>query len=73
MTGYVAVERLERPRIRFGPGERNPWGLPREAPAAEIEEIAGEPFEERLRERWDDIVVAWRQTTFFLFDPEGWR
>ena len=73
MSGYVAVERLERPRIRFGPAERNPWASAREVPAAEIEEIAGEPFEKRIRERWDDIVVTWRQTTFFLFDAEGWR
>jgi hypothetical protein len=26
-----------------------------------------------LAERWDRLCEAWRQTTFFLFDPDSWR
>jgi hypothetical protein len=73
MTGSVAVERVARPRIVFVPFDRPADAAPLEPPAAEVVELAGDPLGPDWRERWDDVVVAWRQTTFYLFDPQGWR
>lgn len=73
MAGSIAIERVAHPRITFVPLGRPMDSVPVEQPAVEIVELAGDPLGTRFRERWDDVVAAWRQTTFYLFDPQGWR
>ena len=83
MQAYATVARVGRPRMRLafaGPvAHEFNGGLV--AAALEdleaVEDLAGEPAFARLRAHWrdwrEDLAVAWRQTTFFLFDPDSWR
>ena len=73
MTGYVAVERLGRAEIRFGLVRTPPESRQFERAQVEIEDLVHDASAERLTERIDDLRALWRQTTFFLFDPQGWR
>lgn len=83
MQAYATVARIDRPRMRFAFGGRVALGFdggPPAPPLADleaVEDLAGEPAFARLRSRWcewrEDLGVAWRQTTFFLFDPDSWR
>lgn len=73
MTGYAAVRRIQRTDIRLGLAYSSPWGEPGDRPRVEIEDLVGDATLERWRERLDDLRTVWRQTTFFLFDGEGWR
>jgi hypothetical protein len=38
-----------------------------------LEELEGMSVWARLSDLRDDLATAWRQTTFFLFDPQSWR
>lgn len=83
MQAYAAVARINRPTMRLALAGRVAAGLDAgPSPVAPgdpetLEDLAGEPAFARFRSRWrdwrEDMGVAWRQTTFFLFDPESWR
>jgi hypothetical protein len=73
MDGYATFTKVGNVRLRRASGrERDAWQLetaPGDAPidpeAVPLDLLVGERIE-RMRE-------VWRQTTFFLFDAEGWR
>lgn len=83
MQAYATVARIDRPRMRLAFAGRvalgfdggPPPGAPQDLET--VEDLTGEPAFARLRSRWcewrEDLRVAWRQTTFFLFDPDSWR
>jgi hypothetical protein len=76
MPGYVAVALLESNAIRVD----RPGGTPAPAevrrdaaPAIEDLRVVRSLSSEQLRERAASIGRIWRQTTFYLFDPDSWR
>lgn len=38
-----------------------------------LEDLEGASAWVRFADLRDDLATAWRQTTFFLFDPQSWR
>ena len=70
MNGYAASARIVRAEVRSCVSH------PRHVLLAAVGALeqshasrAGTPLAERI----EDWRVLWRQTTFFLFDPESWR
>jgi hypothetical protein len=79
MTGYAVTARIRRVEIGSPGGHRSfdvgsPDPVP-DPPAADgdLEEIVGGVPWSRLLDLRDDVVTTWRQTTFYLFDPDSWR
>lgn len=73
MAGYAVSARIERPRLRTGglvaPGkDRAVVGAGRRERPVPVA-----PPRPTLAERWEDAQRVWRQTTFYLFDPDSWR
>ena len=76
MPGYVAVALLESNAIRVDRpgGTPVPASVRRDAaPAIEDLRVIRSLSSEQLRERAAAIRRIWRQTTFYLFDPDSWR
>ena len=80
MSGYATSARLQGGSTRFvAAGSKRrvaPRGSVETSPAwldGERVALAGRAFGERLTARWDELREMWSQTTFFLFDAEGWR
>ena len=76
MPGYVAVALLESNAIRVDrPGSVATPAIGRRdvAPAIEDLRVIRSLSSEQLRERATSFRRIWRQTTFYLFDPDSWR
>ena len=76
MPGYVAVALLELSAIRVDrPGGTTvPASARRDAaPAIEDVRVIRSLSSAELRERAKSLRRIWRQTTFYLFDPNSWR
>jgi hypothetical protein len=76
MPGYVAVALLESNAIRVDrpEGTSTRVAVRRDAaPAIEDLRVVRSLSSEQLRERAAAIGRIWRQTTFYLFDPDSWR
>lgn len=85
MAGYAVSARVERAAVQVGrplgvlavrddPTAAAPALLPlppEDGPVAV--DLVGRPFEVVLEERLAALRETWAQTTFFLFDAEGWR
>lgn len=73
MDGYATFTRVEQVRLRRASDrDRDAWQF---APAPDDEAIDLEtvPLDLLIGERIERMRELWRQTTFFLFDGEGWR
>jgi hypothetical protein len=76
MSSYVVSERIERASPHLRPGvapqlwkDRDDWiGLP--TPDIEVVDDAGD---DGLDAWFDRLSTVWSQTTWYLFNPEGWR
>lgn len=76
MSGYAATARVERRDVRLGETVVRTFGAPRtpaSPPPADAATIASGERRTTVGERWDDLVRAWQQTTFYLFDSQSWR
>jgi hypothetical protein len=79
MTGYSVSSRIRRVEVGSPRGQhpldRGSPEPPVGDPSADVslEELAGAFSGSRLRDLCDDFVTTWRQTTFYLFDPQSWR
>ncbi len=76
MPGYVAVALLESNAIRVdrpGGTAASATGRRDAAPAIEDLRVIRSLSSEQLRDRAAAIRRIWRQTTFYLFDPDSWR
>jgi hypothetical protein len=79
MTGYAASARIRRaqvgsPHAHAAFIERPPDPVSRgQLGEGILEELEGASAWARLAELREDVATAWRQTTFFLFDPQSWR
>ena len=77
MTGYVALERVDRISVRALAWQGSiragdvlgADGRPRPM----VGPVDDRPLVERIGERWAIVREQWAITTFFLFDPESWR
>ena len=80
MSGYAASRRIEHVTVHVGRADiplRLPdaaaLGVSSEDVDVVAEDLVGRPLDVVLEERWASIRETWSQTTFYLFDPEGWR
>ena len=81
VDGYAACTRIERASPCFvGSGPRAGRAANRPDALASIVladhdrvELVGEPLDERLGRWIAGVRETWSQTTFYLFDAEGWR
>jgi hypothetical protein len=78
MTGYAVSSRIGQVELRSPLGQAilaDGRSDPMAPPTAEgaLEDLAGRGAWARFHELRDDLVSAWRQTTFYLFDPDSWR
>ncbi len=76
MPAYAVTARVERvhPHVARWSGAAHPDRAAVD-PVAEPEaiDLVGRPLSAISAERWSRIREAWKQTTFFLFDPDSWR
>jgi hypothetical protein len=76
MAAYSVVARVDRVKPHFA-GTAPPSGdalrVPEPLGAPEAIDLVGPSSLPRVVERWIEIREAWAQTTFYLFDAEGWR
>jgi hypothetical protein len=74
VTAYAIVQRVPNatPRLRFAPID-----APGDAPPPAVERVPAPVLEaedpEGLAERIAAIRAALAQTTWYLFNPDGWR
>lgn len=79
MAGYAVIARIDRvdPHLAGrASSSASAWLLaePPEPPdQPEAIDLVGRPLVPFLAERWTALREAWTQTTFYLFDVEGWR
>jgi hypothetical protein len=82
MAAYAVIARIGRvePHLTVRDLERDleasdlrDEGLSTEAPTAASLQIVREPELGPLAERVLRMRELWRQTTFYLFDPDSWR
>lgn len=73
MDGYATFTKVERVRLRrVGDREQDAWRLDTATTDDDLD-VEAPPLDLLLGERITRIGEVWRQTTFFLFDAEGWR
>ena len=73
MDGYATFTKVEQVRLRrAGSRDLDAWRLD---PVADDDVLGPDapPFDLLVGERITRMREVWRQTTFFLFDAEGWR
>jgi hypothetical protein len=70
VNGYAASARIVRTEVRSRVNAHRPssWLV-----AADVDPLAEMPSGTPLVERLEEWRIIWRQTTFFLFDPDSWR
>jgi hypothetical protein len=79
MTGYTVTARIQRVELRspatraFVADQSSGSPVPMSIADVALEELEGDSAWARLLGWRDDLTASWRQTTFFLFDPESWR
>lgn len=75
MAGYTVIARIDRVDPHFAGWEPESaldcatvaWLDP------EAIDLHGHDVGDTMTERWERIREAWKQTTFYLFDPQSWR
>lgn len=76
MAAYAVVARIDRVKPHFA-GTALPSGDASPAPEPfgphEAIDLVGRPLLPPVTERWTALREAWAQTTFYLFNAEGWR
>jgi hypothetical protein len=78
MGGYAVTARIARAPVRAAGGLAPPAGATAPRIVTENRAPAMVAVEEadargRLEEWLGDLRTRWEQTTFYLFDAEGWR
>ena len=78
MSGYVAMGRVERGRVRALAWDEPPWREPgpdRATPAPAPAATASlEPDDAvTMGERWERLRDQLSMVTFYLTDPDSWR
>jgi hypothetical protein len=76
MAAYAAVARIDRVKPhRAGcvPATIPAWPVPEPVDLPEAIEVVDHPLPPGVAERWTGLREAWSQTTFYLFNAEGWR
>ncbi len=75
MAGYAVIARIDRVDPHLAGWEAESaldWATvePLGPQAIDlVDHTVGDP----MAERWARIREAWKQTTFYLFDPQSWR
>lgn len=75
MAGYAILASVTgvSPHALAHDETRRPAAWPPAPSETTVVELAGVPFAHSLTERLERWRELWSQTTFFLFDAEGWR
>jgi len=81
VDGYAVCARIERASPHFVgagnavDGEARYGATPTTGPNEDLDhvELVGEPLDARFARWVAGLRDTWSQTTFYLFDPEGWR
>jgi hypothetical protein len=76
MAGYAVIARIEHVDPHLAGRERASAGsaaVSEPLESGQPIDLVGRPLDAGHPERWTRLRAAWAQTTFYLFDPEGWR
>ena len=79
MTAYAVVAHIDRVKphlARHASPAGVAWPMPEALEPPEAIDVVGHPlipFVALVAERWTGLREAWSQTTFYLFNAEGWR
>jgi hypothetical protein len=75
VAGYAATARIRdgHPRLAGAKRTADPWDDPPARAEVEQVELSGRSFDGRLATWWAGIRETWAETTFYLFDANGWR
>jgi hypothetical protein len=76
MAAYATMARIDRVKphlaghVSAGATE---WRIAEPHAEPEAIDLVGRPLLPLVAERWMAFREAWAQTTFYLFNAEGWR
>ncbi len=76
MAAYAVVARIDhvKPHLAGHGSLSGPaWTAPEPADPPEAVDLVGGPLIPLAAERWAVLRETWSQTTFYLFNAEGWR
>ena len=78
MAAYAVVARIDQVKPHLAGGAAGPpavrgWPGPEPDDPPEAIDLVGRPLVPLIAERWTGFREAWSQTTFYLFNAEGWR
>lgn len=76
MASYAVVARIDRVKPHFAgtaPPSGDAWRVPEPLGAPEAIDLVVRPLLPPIAERWTAFRETWAQTTFYLFNAEGWR
>ena len=76
MAAYATMARIDRVKPHLAghvPADPAKWPASESLVASEAIDLVGRPLLPLVAERWTALREAWAQTTFYLFDAEGWR
>jgi hypothetical protein len=76
MAAYATMVRIDRVKPHLaGHGRASPaeWTASEPLVGPESIDLVGRPLLPHVAERWMSLREVWAQTTFYLFNAEGWR
>jgi hypothetical protein len=76
MAAYATMARIDRVKPHLAghlPAGAREWPASEPLVAPEAIDLIDRPLLPVVAERWTALREAWAQTTFYLFDAEGWR
>ena len=76
MAAYATMVRIDRVKPHLAgraSASATEWPAAEPIPEPEAIDLVGRPLLPVVAERWTGLREVWAQTTFYLFNAEGWR
>ena len=76
MAAYAVIARIDQVKPQLAgraPVSGSAWPVANPLDPPEAVDLVNGGSDLRLAERWMSLREAWSQTTFYLFNAEGWR
>jgi hypothetical protein len=76
MAAYAVIARIDQVKPHLAgraAASRDAWPMVECADPPEAVDLVNDGSDLRLAERWMSLRETWSQTTFYLFNADGWR